>query len=99
MIQASPKRKRVLTEHQKEVKREKRYESHIRVFSIRKEVPLPELFPQTPVSGYSWPRRTQVADEVVSLSCFRFALPSFVPILMVCTLLALIVHLFFNRAM
>ena len=37
--------------------------------SHRKEEPLPELFPQTPVSGYSWPRRTQVAHKVVSPSC------------------------------
>ena len=36
----------------------------------------PELFPQTPVSGYSWPHRTQVADNVVSPSCFRSSLPS-----------------------
>ena len=43
--------------------------------SLRKEEPLPELFPQTPVSGYSWPRRTQVADKVVSPSCFRSSLP------------------------
>ena len=33
-------------------------------------------FPQTPVSGYSWPRRTQVADKVVSPSCFRSSLSS-----------------------
>ena len=85
VIQASPKRKRVLTEHQKEVKREKRYERHVRVFSIRKEEPLPELSPQMPVSGYSWSRRTQVADKVVSPSCFRSSLPSFVSILMVST--------------
>ena len=29
--------------------------------SLRKEEPLPELSPQTPVSRYSWPRRIQVA--------------------------------------
>ena len=40
------------------------------VLSLRKEEPLPELFPQTPVSSYYWPRRTQVADKVVSPSCF-----------------------------
>ena len=44
--------------------------------SLRKEEPLPELSPQTPVSGYSWPRRTQVADKAVSPSCSRSALPS-----------------------
>ena len=33
--------------------------------SLRKEESLPELSPQTPVSGYSWPRRTQVADKAV----------------------------------
>ena len=44
--------------------------------SLRKEEPLPELSPQTPVSGYSWPRRTQMADKVVSPSCFRSSLPS-----------------------
>ena len=33
--------------------------------------PLLELSPQTPVSDYSWPHRTHVADEVVSPSCFR----------------------------
>ena len=43
--------------------------------SLRKEEPLPELSPRTPVSGYSWPRRTQVADKVVSPSCFRSSLP------------------------
>ena len=32
--------------------------------SLRKEEPLPELFPQTPVSGYSWLCRTQVAFVV-----------------------------------
>ena len=37
--------------------------------SLRKEEPLPELFPQTPVSSYSWPRRIQVVDKVVSPSC------------------------------
>ena len=36
---------------------------------------LPELFPQTPVSSYSWPRSTQVADKIVSPSCFRSSLP------------------------
>ena len=44
--------------------------------SLRKEEPLPELSPQTPVSGYSWPRRTQVVDKAVSPSCFRSSLPS-----------------------
>ena len=44
--------------------------------SLRREEPLPELSPQTPVSGYSWPRRTQVADKAVSPSCFRSSLPS-----------------------
>ena len=34
-----------------------------------------ELSPKTPVSGYSWPRRTQVADKAVSPSCFRSSLP------------------------
>ena len=46
--------------------------------SLRKEEPLPELFPQTLVSSYSWPHRTQVADKVVSPSCFRSSLRSFV---------------------
>ena len=32
--------------------------------SLRKEEPLPELFPQTPVSGYSWLCRTQVVFVV-----------------------------------
>ena len=31
--------------------------------SLRKEELLPELSPQTPVSGYSWPRRTQVSKK------------------------------------
>ena len=44
--------------------------------SLRKEEPLPELSPQTPVSSYSWPRRTQVVDKAVSPSCFRSSLPS-----------------------
>ena len=44
--------------------------------SLRKEEPLPELSPQTPVSGYYWPRRTQMADKVVSPSCFRSSLSS-----------------------
>ena len=44
--------------------------------SLRMDEPLPELSPQTPVSGYSWPRRTQVADDVASQSCFRSSLPS-----------------------
>ena len=44
--------------------------------SLRKEEPLPELSPQTPVSGYSWPRRTQMADKVISPSCFRSSLSS-----------------------
>ena len=43
--------------------------------SFRKEEPLPELFTQTPVPSYSWPRRTQVADKIVSPSCFRSSLP------------------------
>ena len=43
--------------------------------SLRKEEPLPELFPQTPFPSYSWPRRTQVADKIVSTSCFRSSLP------------------------
>ena len=43
--------------------------------SFRKEEPLSELFPQKPVSGYSWPCRTQVADKVVSPSFFRSSLP------------------------
>ena len=41
-----------------------------------KKEPLPELFPQTPVSSYYWLCRTQVADKVVSPSCFRSSLPS-----------------------
>ena len=56
---------------------------HLRIFdlppgflSLRKEEPLPELSPQTPVSGYSWPRRTQLADKVVPPSCFRSSLSS-----------------------
>ena len=32
--------------------------------SHRNEEPLPELSPKTPVSGYYWPRRTQVADKL-----------------------------------
>ena len=43
--------------------------------SLRKEERLPELFPQTPVSSYSWPCRTQVADKIVSPSCSRSSLP------------------------
>ena len=43
--------------------------------SLRKEEPLPELFTQTPVPSYSWPRSTQVADKIVSPSCFRSSLP------------------------
>ena len=43
--------------------------------SLRKEEPLPELFPQTPVPSYSRPRSTQVADKIVSPSCFRSSLP------------------------
>ena len=43
--------------------------------SLRKEEPLPELFPQTPVPSYSWPRSTQVADKIVSPYCFRSSLP------------------------
>ena len=35
---------------------------------FQKEEPLPELFPQMPVSGYYWPRRTQVSNNVVSPS-------------------------------
>ena len=50
------------------------------ILSLRKEKPppasWPELSPHTPVSSYSWPRRTQVADEVVSPSCFRSSLSS-----------------------
>ena len=46
------------------------------LLSLRKEEPLPELSPQTPVSSYSWPRRTQVVDKAVSPSCFRSSLPS-----------------------
>ena len=42
--------------------------------SLRKEEPLPELFPQTPVPSYSWPRSTQVADKIVSPSWFRSSL-------------------------
>ena len=41
---------------------------------LRKEEPLLELSPQTPV--YSWPRRTHVADEVMSSSCVRSSLSS-----------------------
>ena len=44
--------------------------------SLRKEEPVPELSPQTPVSGYSWPRMTQMASKVVSPSCFRSSLSS-----------------------
>ena len=44
--------------------------------SLRKEEHLPELSPQTPVSSYSWPRWTQVAEKVVSPSCFRSSLSS-----------------------
>ena len=40
------------------------------------EEPLPGLFPQTPVPRYTWPCRTQVADKVVSPSCFRSSLSS-----------------------
>ena len=36
--------------------------------SLRKEEPLPELFPHTPVSSYCWQRRTLVSDKVVSPS-------------------------------
>ena len=43
--------------------------------SLHKEEPLPELFPQTLVSSYYWPRRSQVADKIVSPSCFRSSLP------------------------
>ena len=42
--------------------------------SLRKEEPLPELFPQTPVPSYSWPRSTQVVDKIVTPSCFRSSL-------------------------
>ena len=50
--------------------------SHLAGFlSLRKEEPLPELFPQTPVPSYSWPRSTQVADKIVSPSCVRSSLP------------------------
>ena len=44
--------------------------------SLRKDEPNPEMYPQTPISGYYWPRRTKVADKVVSPSCFRSSLPS-----------------------
>ena len=44
--------------------------------SLRNEEPLPGLSPQTPVSGYYWPGRTQVADKAVSPSCFRSSLSS-----------------------
>ena len=44
------------------------------LLSFRKEEPL-RLSPQTPVSSYSWPRRTQVADKVVSPSCYRSSPP------------------------
>ena len=44
--------------------------------SLRKEEPLPEMFPQTPVPSYSWPRSTHVADKIVSPSCFWPSLPS-----------------------
>ena len=44
--------------------------------SLRQEEPIPELSPQTPVSDYSWSRRNQVADKIVSPSCFRSFLPS-----------------------
>ena len=49
---------------------------HHGFLSLRKEEPLPEMSPQTPVSGYSWPRRTQVADKVVSPSCLRSSMSS-----------------------
>ena len=47
-----------------------------RFLSLRKKEPLPELPTQTPVSSYSWPCRVQVANTVVSPSCFRSFLPS-----------------------
>ena len=66
--------------------------------SLRKEESLPELSPQTPVSGYSWPRRTQVVDKSVSPSCFRSSVPS-CPISW-CPLCHFFVHLLsLNRAM
>ena len=40
-----------------------------RVSVTPKEEPPPELFPQTPISGYSLPHRTHTADTVVSPSC------------------------------
>ena len=43
-------------------------------FSHREE-PFPELSPHTPVSGYYWPRRTDLADNIVSLYCVRHPLP------------------------
>ena len=49
---------------------------HQGFFHSARRKPLPELSPQTPVSGYSWPRRTQVADKAVPPSCFRSSLPS-----------------------
>ena len=36
--------------------------------SIRMEEPLPELYPQTPVSSYSWPCRIPVADKMINTS-------------------------------
>ena len=39
--------------------------------SLHKLEPHPRTIPQTPVSDYSWPRRTQVADGFVSPSYFR----------------------------
>ena len=36
--------------------------------SLRKEEPLPELYPQTPVSSYSWPRRIPVEDKMINTS-------------------------------
>ena len=43
---------------------------------LRKEEHVPELFPQTPVTSYSGPHRTKVADKVVSPSYFMSSLPS-----------------------
>ena len=46
------------------------------VLSVRKEEPRTEMFHRRrPVPCYSWPRRTQVADKIVSPSCVRSSLP------------------------
>ena len=39
--------------------------------SLRKEEPHPELFPQTPVSSYSWPRRILI---IKTNTCFFLVL-------------------------